>query len=225
MLQSKYLPTLKPFLLYCRNHPLFTVDSSIRQLVSQDVIVTKDLSDIATYILQELDAPVVEMSDITNASAKRVRKMTTQTTTTTTSKSKSKKQQQHQQPVVAVPADPSYVPSDDDYSSNLDMDMSEQQNDEVSMDNVTTTIRQLCEEISDATYRATDLDACAKLSQTLSEALATFNASIHNHIQEEIVYGQFYWTVQWYFVWKVKVIYWPLDHLHCSFSLDNRTFS
>ena len=171
---------------------MFTVDSSIRQLVSQDVIVTKDLSDIATYILQELDAPVVEMSDITNASTKRVRKTTTQTTTTT-SKSKSKKQQQqHQQPAVEVPADPSYVPSDDDYSSNLDMDINEQQNDEVSLENVTTTIRQLCEEISEATYRATDLDACANLSQTLSEALATFNASIHNHTQEEIVYGQFY---------------------------------
>ena len=177
---------ISPFILYFRNHPLFTVDSSIGQLVSQDVMVTKDLSEIASNILEELDAPIVEVSDVTNASSKRVKK----TTTTTTSKSKSKKQQQK---IIAIPIDPSYVPSDDDYSNGLDMDVNEEQTDEMSLENVTTTIRQLCAEITNSTYRTTDLDACAKLQQTLSEALATFNASIQvNHIQEEIVYGQFY---------------------------------
>ena len=184
-----------PFLLYFRNHPLFTIDSSIRELVSHDVIVTKELSDIASYILEELDAPIVEMPHTGNATSKRAKKTTTTRLSTprTTSKSKSKKQHQPEVIEVVVPTDLSYVPSDDDYSSSIGMDTNDGHNDDMSLENVTTTIRELCEQITDATYRATDLDACAKLSQTLAEALATFNASVAvNNIQEEIVYSHLY---------------------------------
>ena len=41
-----------------RNHPPFTVDTAVSKLVSEDVIVSEDLENVASDILTELDSTV-----------------------------------------------------------------------------------------------------------------------------------------------------------------------
>ena len=165
------------------------MDADIRKLVSQDVIVSKDLSDIASCILDELDAPVVEMADTTTTTPGSVRRRERKSTSAPRTKSKGGKKQPVQ-PVLSPVPDPS---DEDDDSHSAFLDDDDQADDDAALDQVKATIRQLCSDISDATYRTFDVDACAKLSSVLGSALAEFQASTQvQPMHEEIVYANFY---------------------------------
>ena len=186
------MPLIQSCLFHFRNHPLFTLDSSITKLVDQDITITEDLSTFASEILTELETPLGSlMSDVTFP----------------TKYSSSNDYPPHTE------TDSMDIASGDG-SSAVEPDVPPAE--AVSLAMITSTIRQQCASITDATYQATSLEACATLSRTLEDALATFYGTLpqgvqqqqqqqqHNEqsvhasyanslsVQEEVIYDQYY---------------------------------
>ena len=159
------------------------MDAGISNLVQHDVVVSKELANVASDILDELDSTLGDLK----------------TELKFPSKASIKKHRLADPELIELPFDDAI----DDDSSVESVEPLRHNTCSMSMENLTSKIRQQCADITEATYQATSAEACAQLSRTLDDALQTFNSSIarnthkdvtsySNAIQEEIVYAQFY---------------------------------